>query len=148
MASGLTVSIILFSGCASSRSGNVYSRDQARTAHDIYLGTILSVDSVQIEGTQSGAGTVGGSVGGGFAGSTVGRGGGSVLASVAGAIAGGVAGAVTEEKVTRREGLEMTVQLDNGRTMVIVQEADEKYEVGEKVRILTGSDGTTRVRKL
>ena len=148
IALGFSIITLLSFGCASSRSGNVYSRDQARTSQSIDLGTVVSINSVQIEGTKSGAGAVGGSIAGGAVGSTVGSGGGSLIAAVAGAIVGGAAGAATEEKVTRKPGFEITVQLDNGRTIAVVQEADEQYEVGEKVRVLKGPDGTTRVRKL
>ena len=37
--------VLLLSACMpESRSGNVYSRDQARTSHSVYYGTILRVD--------------------------------------------------------------------------------------------------------
>ncbi len=84
------------SGCASSRSGEVYSRDQARQAQSLQLGTVEFVKNVQIEGTQSGVGTVAGGVAGGVAGSTIGHGAGSTLASVGGAIVGSLAGNVGE----------------------------------------------------
>ncbi len=148
IALGLTLITLLASGCASSRSGKVYSRDQARTAHSVDFGTVMSVERVQIEGTKSPAGAITGGVAGGVVGSTIGSGGGSRIAAAAGAIAGGLAGTAAEEKATRKAGLEITVELDNGRMMVVVQEADEEYEIGEKIRILEGSDGTTRVRKL
>ena len=51
----------LLGGCTTeSRSGNVYSRDQARTGHSVIYGTILRVEPVTIEGTQTGAGTLAG----------------------------------------------------------------------------------------
>jgi len=48
----------LLAGCMlpESRSGNVYTRDQARTSQSVNYGTILRVDLVTIEGTQTGAG--------------------------------------------------------------------------------------------
>lgn len=137
----------LLGGCASSRSGEVYSRDQARQVQTLQLGTVEFVKSVQIEGTQSGVGTVAGGVAGGVAGSTIGHGAGSTLAAVGGAIVGAVAGNVGEEAVTRRDGLEITVRLDNSDVIAVVQEADVPFVVGERVRVLTGSDGTTRVEK-
>ncbi|NIW45854.1 MAG: hypothetical protein GWN30_14235, partial [Gammaproteobacteria bacterium] len=55
----LIVMTMLMSACApSSRSGNVYSRDQARVSHSVYYGTILRVEEVTIEGDSSGAGTL------------------------------------------------------------------------------------------
>lgn len=61
----------------------------------------------------------------------------------AGAIAGGMAGAAVEEGVTRSQGVEITVKLDSGRTVAIVQALSphEKFAVGDQVRVI--SDGRT-----
>jgi outer membrane lipoprotein SlyB len=139
--------VAALSGCASSRSGEVYSRDQARRVQTVQLGTVESVKPVKIEGTKSGLGTVGGGVAGGVAGSTIGSGAGSTLAALGGAIVGAVAGTAGEEAVTRKNGLEITVKLDSGPTLVVVQEADVAYAPGDRVRVLTGSDGVTRVAR-
>jgi outer membrane lipoprotein SlyB len=135
----------LLAGCASSNSGEVYSRDQARRTQTVQMGTVQFVKNIQIEGTKSGVGAVGGGVAGGVVGSTIGGGKGSILAAVGGAALGAVGGAVAEEKFTKKNGLEITVKLDSGATIAVVQEADVMYSVGERVRVLTGSDGTTRV---
>ena len=134
-------------GCISSRSGQVYSRDQARTAHNVVNGTVESVRSVSIEGTQTPVGGVAGGVLGGVLGSTVGDGSGQAVATVAGAIAGAVAGSVAEEKLTQKEGLEIVVQKDNGGSVLVVQEADQTFSPGERVRVVTGPDGTVRITK-
>ena len=104
------------------------------------------VQSVTIEGSQSNMGTVAGGAAGGAVGSTVGPGAGRTLSTVFGAIAGGLAGRVIEEQATRKTGLEITVRLDNDKTVAIVQEADEEFQPGDRVRILTGPDGAARVR--
>jgi outer membrane lipoprotein SlyB len=88
-----------------------------------------------------------GGVAGGVAGSTIGKGRGSTLGAVAGAIAGGLAGQALEEGVTRRDALEITVEMDNGDIVAVVQERDDEYRVGDRVRILKGPDGITRVRQ-
>jgi outer membrane lipoprotein SlyB len=49
-----------------------------------------------------------------------------------------------EEGVMSKEGLEITVKLDNGRMIAVTQEADEQFRVGERVRVLSGG-GVTRV---
>ncbi len=139
--------VAVLSGCASSNSGEVYSRDQARRTQTVQLGTVQFIKNVQIEGTKSGVGTIGGGVAGGVLGSTVGAGKGSVLAAVGGAALGAVGGAVAEEKLTKKAGLEITVKLDSGSSIAVVQEADILFSIGERVRVLTGSDGTTRVVK-
>lgn len=134
----------VMAGCASSNSGDVYSRNQARTIQTVQMGTVQAVRNVRIEGTKSSVGTVGGGVAGGVLGSTIGGGKGSVLAAVGGAALGAVGGAVAEEKLTKKAGLEITVKLDSGPTIAVVQEADVMYSVGERVRVLTGG-GVTRV---
>ncbi|RLC20247.1 MAG: hypothetical protein DRH56_10490, partial [Deltaproteobacteria bacterium] len=101
----------------------------------------------KIEGTKSVVGPAAGAAAGGALGSTIGHGSGRTVATVLGAIAGGVAGAAVEEGVTQKDGLEITVKLDNGDAVVVVQEADVPFAVGDRVRVLTGSDGTTRVSK-
>ena len=138
---------LMIAGCQSSRSGRVYSRDQARVTQSVYYGTVLEVKNVQIEGTKSGFGMIAGGVLGGFLGNTVGGGTGRKLATAGGAVAGAAAGAAGEEAATRKKGLEITVELDNGQIIAVVQEADDQYAVGDRVRILRGPDGTTRVRQ-
>jgi outer membrane lipoprotein SlyB len=144
---GLASSLVLMSGCASSLSGSAYERRQARTAHDVQMGYVEHVREVQIEGTKSGVGSSAGSVIGGVAGGNAAGGRGSVgrvVGGVAGAVVGGVAGAAAEEGITRQKGLEITVKLDGGRMLAVVQAADEDFKVGDRVRILTGG-GASRV---
>lgn len=139
----LISSIALLAGCAS-QSGSSYSREQTRHEMTVRMGVVESVRRVSIEGTKSPVGAGAGAVIGGVAGSTVGQGRGSGVASILGAIAGGVAGAVVEEKATKKDGLEITVKLEDGSYRAVTQEADEEFKPGERVRILSG-DGATRV---
>ncbi|MBU4055878.1 MAG: glycine zipper 2TM domain-containing protein [Proteobacteria bacterium] len=135
----------LCASCASSRSANVYSRDQARQAQNVQMGVVASVKSVLIEGTKTPLGTIAGGALGGVAGSAVGGGKGAQLMTVVGAIAGAAAGTAAEEGITRKQGLEIIVRLDNGTLLSVVQEADVAFQAGDSVKIITGSDGTTRV---
>jgi outer membrane lipoprotein SlyB len=112
----LLISAVLLAGCASSKSGDVYSRDQARREMTVRNGVVESVRVVTLEGTKSQVGTTAGAVVGGVAGSSVGQGKGSVIAAVIGAVAGGVAGSAIEEGATRKQALEITVNLDGGRS--------------------------------
>ena len=139
--------LALVTGCASSRSGQVYSRDNARRAQSVEMGVVESVRRVTIEGTQSAIGGVAGGVTGGVLGSTIGDGSGKAVATVIGALAGAAAGALAEENITRKEGLEIVVNKDNGGSVLIVQEADIPFYPGDRVRIITAPDGTTRVAK-
>lgn len=141
------VSPSLLTSCASSRSGQVYSRDQARQGMRVSYGTVREVREVQIEGTQSGVGAVAGGVTGGVLGSMVGGGRGRALGAVVGALGGAAGGALAEEAVTKKNGLEITVELDTGEVLSIVQEADMSFYAGERVRVLQGQDGSSRVQK-
>ncbi len=133
------------SGCASSNAGNVYSRSEARQAQVVKYATVEAVQSVRIEGTRSYIGTATGAVLGGLAGSTVGGGTGQKAAAVAGAVAGGLAGTAAEQALTKADGLELTVRLENGTIMSIVQETSEQqFQVGQRVRVLQ-HNGTYRV---
>lgn len=138
------VAITQVTGCASSNSGSVYSRDETRRVQTVKMGVVESVRTVKIEGTKTPIGTAAGAAVGGVAGSTVGHGKGSAIAAVVGAVVGGIAGAAAEEGITRKDGLEITVKLDNGTMVAIVQEADEAFQAGDKVRLIE-QGGTTRV---
>jgi len=143
----IVLALPVVTGCASSRSGKVYSRDEARTAQQVYYGTVLRVEEVTIEGTQSGVGAVSGGVLGGVVGNAIGGGSGNVIATAAGAVGGMLAGAATEKAATTKGGLEIEVELDDGRLMVVVQENDDQYTIGDRVRLISGSGGTWRVRQ-
>ena len=134
----LLVSLVL-AGCASSKSGDVYSRDQTRREMIVRTGVVESVREVTMEGTQSGAGTLAGAAVGGVAGSTVGGGKGQIVGAIIGAVLGGMAGTAT-----KKNALEITVSLDNGTLIAVVQEMGEIFHPGERVRVLSGS-GSTRV---
>lgn len=134
-------------GCTSS-SGNVYTSDQARKAQTVVGGVVESVKSVTIqEDGKPVAGAVAGGVAGGVLGSTIGSGSGRTVATVVGALAGAAGGAAVEKKMGTKQGLEILVNLDDGKKIVVVQEADVAFAPGDRVRILTGPDGTTRVSK-
>ena len=141
----LTLSAMLLAGCASSKSGDVYSRDQARREMTVRKGVVESVRMVRMEGTRSGVGSMAGAAVGGVAGSSLGGGKGNIIGAVLGAVAGGIAGNSIEPGTTGKEALEITVQLDGGRMIVVVQEgAPNEFRSGDPVRVLSGA-GDTRV---
>ncbi len=143
-----SLAVLLLSACMpESRSGDVYSRDQARVAHTVYYGTILRVEEVTLEGTNTGAGTLAGGAMGGALGSAVGGGSGRTIATVGGAILGGIAGTAAEKGMTTQVGVELEVELDNGELLAIVQEKDAIYNVGDRVRVLRDARGAARVRQ-
>ena len=133
-------------GCASSLTGDTYSRDEARKVQTVRMGTIEMLRPVKIEGTKTPIGAGAGAVIGGVAGSGVGGGRGSAVAAVIGAVAGGQLGAATEEGLTRTQGVEITVREDDGNLRAYVQEVDpaQQFRVGDRVRIAS-VNGASRV---
>jgi len=143
-----TTMSLLLGGCASSLTGDSYSRDEARRVQTVRMGTIESLRPVKIEGTKTPIGGGAGAIVGGVAGSAVGGGRGSIVAAVIGAVAGGLAGSAAEEGLTRTQGVEITVREDDGSMRAYVQavQQNEIFRVGDRVRV--SSDGaTTRVTR-
>lgn len=129
-------------GCASD-SANVYSRDQVKRAATAQAGIVESVRNVQIKDS-TGIGGVAGGVIGAVGGSSIGGGNGSIVTGVIGAVAGGLAGNALEKGATAKDALEITVKLDTGQRLVIVQGADTQIVPQQRVDVL--NDGqTTRV---
>ena len=138
---------LVASGCASGLGGDTYARGEARRAMTVQYGSVEEVRPVRLEGTKSPVGTVAGAAVGGIAGSSVGGGRGQAVATVIGAVAGGLAGSALEEGVTRKPGVEVTVRLESGQILAVVQEdGGEAFRAGERVRVLRDA-GTTRVTR-
>lgn len=138
---GMAVAI---GGCASSKSGDTYSRDEARRVQNVQMGTVEAARPVKIEGTKTAIGSGAGTIVGAIAGSSEGHGKGSAVGSVLGAVAGGMVGAAAEEGITREDGVEVTVRLESGRLISVVQTGKEQFQPGDKVRVLEGG-GVTRI---
>ena len=74
---------------------------------------------------------------GGVAGSNIGGGRGSIVGAIVGAVIGGMAGSAAEENLTKKNALEITVRLDNGQTVAVVQEMGDVFHPGQRVRVLS-----------
>jgi outer membrane lipoprotein SlyB len=140
---------LAMSGCASnSSSPNVFTASQAQREQTVRMGTVDSVRAVRISsnnGQPSGLGAVGGGALGALAGSSIGGGRGSIATGIIGGIGGAVAGNAIENSVAMRDGLEITVRLDNGDMRAITQTTSgEIFRAGDRVRLLS-SGGVTRV---
>lgn len=145
----LMVGTVTMTGCAyNSSSPDVYTAGQAQREESVRFGTVESVRAVTIssnDGQPSGLGAIGGGALGAVAGSALGGGRGSIATAIIGGIAGAVAGNAVENGVAKRNGLEITVRLDNGDLRAITQAATgEVFQAGDRVRLLS-SAGVTRV---
>lgn len=142
----LVSSVVLISGCTKpSASANVYNYNQTQRDQIVRNGTVINVRPITIQSDQtSGVGAVAGGAVGGVAGSAVGGGTGRTLAIIGGAIVGALAGNAIEDRAGKKDGLEITVRLDNGETRVIAQEADLPIMMNQRVQVVSGA-GPTRV---
>ncbi|HEX6634647.1 MAG TPA: glycine zipper 2TM domain-containing protein [Usitatibacter sp.] len=142
--SAAAVCVLLLGGCAYPQGSYDYRGYQVMGEQTVRFGVVDSVRPVRINPGETGVGTAGGAVLGGIAGSHVGGGSGQIAGAVGGAILGGILGSNIERSANERQGIEVTVLLDNGKYISVVQEADELFRPGDRVRILSGR-GTTRV---
>jgi outer membrane lipoprotein SlyB len=135
---------LLLGGCAYNYGARDYRGYEAQGEQSVRFGVVETVREVRIQPYETGVGTAGGAMLGGIAGSTVGGGSGQVAGAIGGAILGGIIGQSVERSANERPGVELTVLLDSGKYIAVVQEADEAFRSGDRVRILSGR-GTTRV---
>jgi len=135
---------VALGGCAYHAGSGDYYGHQVMGEQAVRFGIVESIRPVRINPGPSGVGTAGGAALGGIAGSTVGGGSGQVAGAIGGAILGGILGQEVEKQANERPGVEVTVHLDSGQYVAVVQEADEPFKPGDRVRVLSGH-GHTRV---
>ncbi|WP_163558850.1 glycine zipper 2TM domain-containing protein [Halomonas sp. NO4] len=144
----LAIGLLTLAGCANTApyGGNVYRGNQTGAEQTVRFGTIQALRQVQIQADSRAGGIVGtggGAVIGGLLGNQVGGGSGRTLATAAGAIVGSVAGSKVEESANRVTAWEMEIQRDDGMNVVVVQKADQAFEVGQRVRLIGSGTNVT-----
>ena len=130
--------VMLIAGCA----GDRYRTEPlpAEPERGAVVEAVRTVPLSDRAGSYIGA-VIGGGVGA-TAGSTVGSGRGSQAATVAGAVAGTIEGSMLGGSVRTREGSEITVRLDSGRQLIVLQPEGETFTPGERVRVIAGPQGS------
>ncbi len=122
-------------GCANrSMSSQTFPRSSAQSVWNVEYGEIVDVRAVEIEGEFPLLGVLIGSAIGHAAGTEISD---SSNAGVVGGVVGAVAGGSIEHAASSTNGLQITVDLDSGRTVAIVQDDGEQFQDGERVRVLT-----------
>ena len=135
----MTVILTLAAGCSFTQPGGAnYSRSQTGKVETVQHGTIIALRPVRIQGTRSGVGAGAGAVVGGLAASGASGGKTGLVAAVIGAVAGGLLGSMTEEGMTRTDGVEIGLKMDDGREISVVQalNPNEEFRLGDTVRVL------------
>jgi outer membrane lipoprotein SlyB len=133
-------------GCATSpTTANTVSRHETGRVHTFERGEIIYVRSVTIEGESDGIGALAGGAMELALGNAVGGGRGQTIARVGGAIAGAGIGTAMEQAATTTAGVELSILLESGEMIVVIQAADERFDKGDSVRVIRRADGGVRV---
>lgn len=148
LAISIFLTVALASGCADMGSvgGTEYGETSATVASQVErLGYISDIETIEVDDSYKfGVGTVVGAVAGGLLGSQVGGGSGTTVATVAGAAAGAAAGTYAQSKMNTVDAQRVTVQMNSGGQVTIVQPMDNRLSDGMSVRV-EGSGETGRV---
>ncbi|HEY9101414.1 hypothetical protein [Chitinimonas sp.] len=128
---------LVMTGCASSRSANVYNPSEALNEARVREGTVESIRPVKIQADSDIGKIIGAVIGGVAVGGNVGKGNGAVISGVLGAAAGGAAGNAIGKELNSKDGIELVLRMDNGEIIAVVQEADVAFAPGQKIRVIT-----------
>ena len=139
------VAAVFFQGCASSAYETV-PRNTSGKLHSVSSGTIVATKNVVIEGQSSRLGQASGAIAGSAIGQTIGKGSGRTLATAGGAVVGGIVGDMVEKELTKKQAQELTVSLDDGGTVVVVQvRRDPGFVEGDRVSVTHTPTGEAHV---
>jgi outer membrane lipoprotein SlyB len=129
-------------GCAYNYGSGDYRGYEARGEQSVRFGVVESLRPVRIQPHDTGVGGSAGAVIGGIAGSNVGGGNGQIVGAIGGAIIGAIIGSSVERQANEVPGIEITVLMDSGKYIAVVQQSDEAFRPGDRVRILSGHNST------
>ncbi len=135
----------LVAGCTFPSSRTTVPRSHTGVMQNVDTGVVTSIRVVNIEGQRNNLGLYGGGLMGAAGASGIGKGVGNSVATAAGAVGGAIAGQAIEEAATRKVAQEISVRLDDGRTVVVTQVVQSGlFQDGDRVRILN-AHGEARV---
>lgn len=145
---GCLAAALLATGCAPVTPPPLYTAYDAGRPMTVDYGVVDDVRPVQLHGQATGAGAAVGSTVGAIIGGAAGSDSyaGSWWGSLAGALIGGLAGHAIETDAATKGGVELRISMEDGRRLVFVQGAEESFQPGDQVEVLTAPDGTARVQ--
>ena len=144
--STLMTFLLCLTSCAnSSLKPDSYDRESVQKISNVLYGEVVSLKKVTIEGGTK-SGTIVGGLVGAAAGSQVSD---SKPESEIGAVIGGALGATLGGNVSKSiqsvEGVQLTINMDDGRTISVVQETSQySFSIGDLVEVIS-TKGKTRV---
>lgn len=140
-----TISVGILSGCTPKPGVSSFSQNEVGQVAQVQFGQVTAIRAVDIRPGETRLGTIAGGALGAVGGSQIGR---SAAANVAGGIAGAVVGGAVGSAMqgsSRTAGIEITLHLDSGEDVAIVQPGDPRdFRVGDRVR-LSGTSENARV---
>jgi len=145
---GLTLLLIACTGPNPyGASSEGYTRSEANQTLQVSQGIIIDLQPVTIDSEGNLVGKTAGGLIGGIAGSSVGGGRGSAAAAVTGAVVGGIIGNKAEALYNKANGVQLTVQLDNGQVQSVVQEVNTNvmFRKGDHVKLVQGATGKVSI---
>ncbi len=123
-------------------AGNPVIEWDGRGAKKIEFGRVVEARPVTIEGSRTGIGALGGAVTGAVVTRPTRATPGQLVVTAAGTVTGAVVGRKYEEVMTRREGQEILVRLDEGPIVTVTQGVEEGYfQTGDVVKIVYSERG-------
>lgn len=127
-------------GCQPNISPDSYPVSSAGQVNRSVRGMVVSARTVDIQGSQSGVGTMAGTATGAVAGSAIGSSTrANVIGAIGGAVIGGVVGGAVEEGTTRQQGMEYVVETEDGTLLTIVQGIESPLQEGDRVIVVYGA---------
>ena len=130
---GCAAIALSITSCTNFGSPNAYNLNEIGGAQETYTGTVTSVENVKIQANNANTGTGIGAVAGGLTGAMFG---------------GGNAGNQIDKAVNNTTGERITVRLDQKRngtrnyTVVQVASRNNPIQVGQRVRVIIGNNGS------
>ena len=121
---GVLLAAAALAGCQSNPPvGDTVRRNEVQNMQTVEFGVVTQVRPVNIQPNSTAVGTT------------------------TGAVVGGMAGNAVQSGTGARQGVEVTVRLDSGRTVAVIQEGSpDAFRPGDRVRVM--SDGqNTRVSR-
>jgi len=136
LAAAMIIALAL-GACANKRTTDIDAED-ASQAQKVKFGTVLNSRQVNIRSDPSGA-TSGGALIGGAAGAVVGQ---TTIATFGGLLIGALAGSQLHSFMENGNGVEYTIALADGNTVLVsqLQESDERvFKAGDAVLVQYGA---------
>lgn len=139
-----TVVLLLLSGC-STNNGPQYDGSSQRQIKTIETGVVTRSGEVTI--TDSGSGRTIGTMIGSIVGTVLGHNSGSYLATLGGGVGGSLVGGAVGSEVANSGGSELTVDLDDGREIIIVIDRTD-IVAGDMIEIIKNGNKVEKVNIL